>query len=334
MARQVRFLQAINEALLQEMERDPDVLVLGEDQRFALMGATAGLFDRFGPDRVLDTPISEAGFTGMAVGLAMAGKRPVVEYQITTLPYVAMDQLVNQAMKMRAMTGGQVRVPMVVRLISSGAGFGLAQQHSDHLYPMLLNAGLKVILPSTPYDMKGLLIAAIRDDDPVICFETNRIVSSRGDVPEEPYAIPLGKAEVKREGGDVTVVATGLLVGEALKAAKELATRGVEPEVVDPRTLLPLDRDAILASVAKTGRCVIADDSNRTCGFAAEVAAVVADEGFASLRAPIKRVTRADVPVPFARHLEAAVLPSAPAIVQAVEQVLERSSGRPAGLGR
>lgn len=322
MARKIRFLQAINEALLQEMERDSDVLVLGEDQRFALMGATAGLLERFGPDRVLDTPISEAGFTGMAVGLAMAGKRPVVEYQITTLPYVAMDQLVNQAMKMRAMTGGQVKVPMVVRLISSGAGFGLAQQHSDHLYPMLLNAGMKVILPSTPYDMKGLLISAIRDDDPVISFETNRIIASRGDVPEETYAIPLGKAEVKRPGRDVTVVATGMLVPEALKAAEVLAGQGIELEVVDPRTLLPLDRETILASVARTGRCIVADDSNRTCGFAAEVVSVVADEGFESLKAPVKRVTRADVPVPFAKHLEAMVLPTAAGIVETVEALL------------
>lgn len=322
MARKIRFLQAINEALLQEMERDSDVLVLGEDQRFALMGATAGLLERFGPDRVLDTPISEAGFTGMAVGLAMAGKRPVVEYQITTLPYVAMDQLVNQAMKMRAMTGGQVKVPMVVRLISSGAGFGLAQQHSDHLYPMLLNAGMKVILPSTPYDMKGLLISAIRDDDPVISFETNRIIASRGDVPEETYAIPLGKAEVKRPGRDVTVVATGMLVPEALKAAEVLAGQGIELEVVDPRTLLPLDRETILASVARTGRCIVADDSNRTCGFAAEVVSVVADEGFESLKAPVKRVTRADVPVPFAKHLEAMVLPTAAGIVKTVEALL------------
>lgn len=330
MARQLRFLQAINEALTQEMERDPNILVLGEDQRTAMMGATAGLLDRFGPDRVVDTPISEAGFTGMAVGLAMAGKRPIVEYEITVLPYVAMDQLVNQAMKMRAMTGGQVKVPMVVRLISSGAGFGLAQQHSDHLYPMLLNAGLKVILPSTPYDMKGLLIAAIRDDDPVICFETNRIIATRGEVPEEPYTVPLGKADVKREGRDVTVVATGLLVNESLKAAEQLATQGIDVEVVDPRTLLPLDHETILASVAKTGRCVIADDSNRTCGFAAEVAAVVADAGFASLRAPIKRVTRADVPVPFARHLEAAVLPTAPAVLQAIQAVLQDSVSRTA----
>jgi pyruvate dehydrogenase E1 component beta subunit len=308
--REIRYLEALSEALREEMRRDPRVIVVGEDVRHSLRGVTRGVLDEFGPNRIFDTPISEAGFTGLATGAAMAGMRPVVEYQINALIFVAFDQLVDQAQKLRYMMGGQGKIPVTYLVPSSGARRGLAGQHSDHPYPLLLHMGMKAVMPSTPRDAKGLMKAAIREDDPVIVFAPAALLAVKGPVPEEEYLIPLGEARVAREGNDLTVIAVGPLVPEALKGAEALATEGISAEVVDPRSLLPLDRETILASVRKTGRVVIFDDSNRTCGYAAELAAIIAEEAWESLRGPIRRLTRADVPVPFSPPLEAYVLPS------------------------
>jgi pyruvate dehydrogenase E1 component beta subunit len=307
--RELRYIEAFNEAIHAEMAQDPRVVVLGEDVRLAIRGFMKGILERFGPDRIFDTPISEAGFTGLATGAAMAGMRPVIEYQIPSLVYVAFDQLVNQAQKLRYMMGGQGTIP-VTYIVPAGARRGLAGQHSDHPYPLLIQMGMKVVMPSTPHDAKGLLTAAMREDDPVAVFAPVSLLGVKGPVPEEDYVIPLGQAEVKREGTDVTVIAVGSLVPEALACAETLAGEGVSMEVVDPRSLLPLDRDTILGSVRKTGRVIIFDDSNRSCGFAAELSAVIAEEAWDALRGPIRRLTRADVPVPFSTPIETYVLPS------------------------
>ncbi|MBI4240163.1 MAG: alpha-ketoacid dehydrogenase subunit beta [Candidatus Rokubacteria bacterium] len=323
--REIRYLEALSEALREEMRRDPKVIVVGEDVRHSLRGVTKGLLDEFGPDRIYDTPISEAGFTGLATGAAMAGMRPVVEYQINALIFVAFDQLVDQAQKLRYMMGGQGRIPVTYLVPASGARRGLAGQHSDHPYPLLIHMGMKVVVPSTPRDAKGLFKAAIREDDPVVVFAPAALLPVKGPVPEEEYTIPLGQGEVKREGSDLTIVAVGPLVPEALKCAELLAAEGISAEVVDPRSLLPLDRDTILASVRKTGRVLLFDDSNRSCGYAAELAAVIAEEAWASLQAPIRRLTRADVPVPFSPPLEAYVLPSRDRLLAECRQLLAAS---------
>jgi acetoin:2,6-dichlorophenolindophenol oxidoreductase subunit beta len=324
----IRFAQALHDAIVEEMRRDPTVIVLGEDVRCGLMGVTGGLLEEFGPQRVFDTPLSEAGFTGLAIGAAIRGLRPIVEYQISSLPYVAMDQLVDQAAKLRYMTGGQIRIPMVVRVAMSGAAGSLAAQHSDHNYPMLAHMGLKVAMPANPADAKGLLKAAIRDDDPVIVYEDAKCLSMRGEVPDGEHAVPLGAAAVGREGTDVTVVAVGHLVEESLKAAARLDKEGISIEVVDPRTILPLDIGTILRSVAKTSRLVIADDSNSFCGFAAEVAAQIAHLGFDHLKTPIIRCVRPTLPVPFSPRLEQRVLPAEGQIVQAVRVAIRARTQR------
>ncbi|MBI3015177.1 MAG: alpha-ketoacid dehydrogenase subunit beta [Candidatus Tectomicrobia bacterium] len=308
--REIRYLEALSEALREEMRRDPRVVVIGEDIRHSLRGMTKGILQEFGPNRIFDTPISEAGFTGLATGAAMAGMRPVVEFQINALLFLAFDQLVDQALKLRYMMGGQGKVPVTYILPASGARPGLAGQHADHPYPLLLHMGMKAAMPSTPRDAKGLFTAALRDDDPVMIFAPAALGGTRGPVPEGDFVIQLGQAEVKRKGNDMTIVAVGPLVPAALKVAEELAGDGISAEVVDPRSLLPIDHETIVGSVRKTGRVVIFDDSNRTCGFAAELAAIIADEAFESLRAPVKRVTRADVPVPFSPPLENYVLPT------------------------
>lgn len=307
--RQLRYLEAFTEALHEEMARDERVLVLGEDVRVGMRGFTKGVLEKFGPRRIYDTPISEAGFTGLATGAALAGLRPVIEYQINTLIFVAFDQLVNQAQKLRYMMGGQGTIP-VTYIVPSGARRGLAGQHSDHPYPLLIHMGMKVVIPSTPYDAKGLVKAAIREDDPVVVFAPVSLFAHKGPVPEEEYVIPLGQADVKREGRDITVIAVGPLVPEALACAETLAAEGVSIEVVDPRSLLPLDRETILRSVRKTGRALIFDDSNRTCGFAAELSALLVEAAWDALLAPVRRITRADVPVPFSTPIESYVLPT------------------------
>jgi pyruvate/2-oxoglutarate/acetoin dehydrogenase E1 component len=324
--REIRYLEALTEGLREEMRRDGRVLVLGEDVRHSLRGVTKGFLEEFGPDRVWDTPISEAGFTGLATGLALAGMRPVVEYQINALIFVAFDQLVDQAQKLRYMMGGQGTIPVTYLVPASGARRGLAGQHSDHPYPLLLHMGMKAAMPSTPRDAKGLLKSAIREDDPVVVFAPAALLAMKGPVPEEEYTIPLGQAEVKRPGEDLTIVALGPLVPEALKAAEQLAAEGISAEVVDPRSLLPLDRETLLASVRKTGRVILFDDSNRTCGFAAELSAVLAEEAWEALRAPVRRLTRADVPVPFSPPLEGYVLPSQERLLEEARALMVRLS--------
>ncbi len=321
----LRYLQALAKALRDEMARDPAVFVLGEDIRKSLRGVTKGLVEEFGPQRVLDTPISEQAFTGFATGAALAGRRPVVEYQIPSLLYIAFEQIVNQAQKLRLMTGGQAKVPVTYVIPGSGARLGLAGQHSDHPYSLLVHAGVKTVVPATPDDAYGLFVAAIRDDDPVAIFAPAAALSVRGDVPEDPDEVELGRARIHREGTDVTVVAVGHLVHEALALADEMADE-VSIEVFDPRTLLPFDWDLLAQSLHRTGRLVVYDDSNRSCGFAAEILATAAEE--MNLVVPPKRVTRADVVVPFAVELELAVLPSGDRLAPAVRAVVQEDVRR------
>jgi pyruvate dehydrogenase E1 component beta subunit len=308
--RELRYLEAMREGLFEEMRRDPSVVVFGEDVRHSVRGLTKGIVAEFGPSRIHDTPISEAGFTGLATGMGLAGMRPVVEYQINALLFVAFDQLVDQAQKLPYMMGGQGTIPVTYVVIASGARPGLAGQHADHVYPLVLHMGMKTVMPATAADAKGLMKAAVREDDPVMIFAPAALLATKGPVPEGDVVTPLGRARTAREGSDLTIVAVGPLVPDALAAAETLAADGISVEVIDPRSLLPLDRDGLLDSVRKTGHVVIYDDSNRTCGFAAELAALFAEQAWESLRAPIRRITRADVPVPFSRPLERYVLPS------------------------
>ncbi len=333
-------VQALRMALIEEMERDPSVVLLGED--IAVFGGayrvTEGLLARFGESRVRDTPISEVAIVGAAVGAAMTGLRPVAEIQFNDFIACAMDQVVNQAAKIRFMMGGQVSVPLVIR--APVGATGRAAQHSQSLEAWFMHApGLKVVFPSTPYDAKGLLKSAIRDDNPVMFFEHKLLYggSSPGGkaktavdglgpafrpAPATEYLVPLGVAEVKRPGRDVTVVATGLMVHKALAAASALAGEGIEVEVIDPRTLAPLDRETVLASVRKTGRLVVASEDVLTCGVASEIAATVAEHALWSLDAPIVRVSVPDTPIPFAPSNEAAVIPQVATIVEAIRKVL------------
>jgi pyruvate dehydrogenase E1 component beta subunit len=317
------YLQAIYEAQHEEMQRDPSVFVMGEDVSLGLFGTTKGFVEEFGRERVRDTPISESGFTGAAAGAAMVGMRPIVDYSIASFMYVAMDQLISIVAKSTYLYGDQAKVPVVYR---SGLFYGgnNAAQHSDRPYPMFMNMpGLKIIAPSTPHDIKGLLKTAIRDDDPVLCFEDGTLWFTSGPIPDEEYLIPLGKADIKRPGENVTVVAIAGCVLQALAAAEELAGEGISVEVIDPRSLAPLDKRTILQSVEKTGRLVVADPAHRTCSAASEIAAIVSEEGFWSLQAPIQRVTTADVHIPFSPALEPQVYPSKEKIIAAVKKTLE-----------
>ena len=320
----VRYLQALSKALRDEMERDPKVFVVGEDVRESLRGVTKGLAADF-DDRVLDMPISEQMFTGFATGAALAGHRAVVEFQIPALLYIAFEQIVNQAQKLRLMTGGQASVPVVYVVPGSGARLGLAAQHSDHPYSLFVHAGVKTVLPATASDAYGLLVSSIRDDDPVIFFAPAAMLPRRDELPDEPHSIPLGSARIHREGSDVTVVAVGHLVHDALAVADELADE-VSIEVLDPRTLYPFDWDLLAESVGRTGRLVVFDDANRSCGFAAEIVATAAEE--MALRAPPRRVTRADVPISYAVELELAALPSRERLATVVRDVVSDAAGR------
>jgi pyruvate/2-oxoglutarate/acetoin dehydrogenase E1 component len=321
--RQLTYLQALREALMQEMRADPRVVVLGEDVRQSLRGITKGCLEEFGPDRIWDTPISEAGFVGMGTGAAMAGLRPVIEFQIPTLIYVAMDQLANQAQKLRYMMGGQGTIPVTYIVPGSGARPGLAGQHSDHLYPLLMQCGLKVLMPATPYDAKALFTAAMREDDPVVLFAPSAVMGQRGIVPEEEIYIPLGRGEIRQTGTDVTVLTSGPLLAETLKVAARLEKEGISIEVMDARSLLPFDHALLESSVTKTGRLIIFDDANRTCGFAAEIAAYAAERLFQSLKAPVIRITRADLPVPFSTALDKQVLPNSEQLERAIQHVIQ-----------
>jgi len=316
------FAQAINSALRLEMERDPDVYIAGEDVSVGIFRVTAGLLEQFGERRVRDTPISESAIVGNAVGAAACGLRPVVELMFVDFIGVALDQLFNQAAKMKYMFGGKARLPLVLRA-SFGAGLGAAAQHSQSLEAWFMHVpGLKVVMPSTPYDAKGLLISAIRDDNPVVFLEHKGLYFIPGEAPEEAYTIPIGLADIKREGRDVTLVATGRMVGLALSAAEKMAERGVSVEVVDPRTLSPLDEDTILESVKKTNRLVIVHEEVKFAGSGAEIAAMAAEKAFDHLDAPIVRVGAPFTPIPFSPALEKEFIPTEDKIIDAVNRVL------------
>jgi acetoin:2,6-dichlorophenolindophenol oxidoreductase subunit beta len=321
MTREIPFGQAVNEALREELARDERVLVLGIDVRVSPFGTTAGLAQQY-DDRVLNTPISEAAIVGTALGMAMTGLRPVAEIMFADFMYLAMDELANQVSSWRYMTGGQVDVPLTVRTVS-GAGWCMGYNHSQSTEASFVQVpGLKIALPSNPYDAKGLLKTAIRDDDPVLFFEQKMLLGMTGEVPEEDYTVPFGKARVARAGKDVTVVAFSHMVNKALAAAERLAGEGIELEVIDPRTLSPFDLGAVLRSVAKTSRLVIAEEGRTQGGAGAEIAAQVIEQGFELLDAPIARVGAPHVPIPCSPVLEQAYVPAEPHIIEAVRKVL------------
>ena len=314
--------QALNEAMRDEMRRDERVFIMGEDIQSGVYGASAGLAAEFGTDRVRDCPLSENAFMGAAVGAAAVGMRPIVESAFCFM-WVAMDSLISQAAKMRYMFGGQVNLPIVYRA-SLYYGGSMAAHHSDRSYPIFMHIpGFKVVFPSNAYDGKGLMKTAIQEDDPVLFCEDRTILGSRSYVPEEEYTIPLGQADIKREGSDVTIVAIGGMVPLALEAAEKLAQDGISAEVLDPRSLVPLDKKAILDSVAKTGRLVTVDMAHKTCSAASEIAALVAMEGFWSLQAPIQRLGTANVHIPFSPALEPLCYPTADTIATAAKVTLE-----------
>ncbi|MEN8758963.1 MAG: alpha-ketoacid dehydrogenase subunit beta [Desulfobacterales bacterium] len=319
------FAQALNDAHKVEMERDPKIYVAGEDVGVygGIFGVTAGLLDQFGDKRVKDTPITESAIVGTAVGAATVGLRPVIELMFVDFIGVALDQLYNQAAKMKYMFGGKARIPMVMRA-SCGAGIGAAAQHSQCLEALFMHLpGLKVVMPSTPYDAKGLLIEAIRDDNPVVFLEHKLLYALEGEVPDGAYTIPFGQVDIKREGKDVTVVATAKMVHTALSAAEKLAADGISVEVVDPRTLCPLDEEGIIESVKKTHRLVIVHEEVKFAGSGAEISAMVAEKAFDYLDAPILRVAAPFCPVPFSAPLEQAFIPSEEKIIEAVRKVRE-----------
>jgi pyruvate dehydrogenase E1 component beta subunit len=316
-------IQAVNDALRVEMRKDPDVVVLGEDVgKFGgVFRATHGLHDEFGPDRVIDTPLAEGGIVGTAVGMALYGLKPVPEIQFADFIFPAFDQLVNEAAKYRYRSGGQYECPLVVRT-PYGGGIRGGHYHSQSPEAYFVHtAGLKVVVPSNPHDAKGLLIAAIRDRDPVIFFEPKRVYrAAKGEVPAGDYEVPIGKAAVTREGGQVTVVAWGAMWHEADRAAREAEAEGLDCEVIDLRSLQPLDLDTIVASVEKTGRAVIVHEAPRTCGFGAELSALIQERCFLSLEAPVTRVTGFDTPFPYTLEME--YLPRAPRILKAIREVV------------
>ncbi|MFO1466086.1 MAG: transketolase C-terminal domain-containing protein [Steroidobacteraceae bacterium] len=323
---ELSYLSAILEAEKEEMERDPRVILIGED--IALYSAS-GVLGKLDPKRTWNAPISELGFSGMAIGAAITGLRPIVDLTIASFVYLAADQIINQAAKLRFVTGGQVRVPVVFRMSMWHNGANAAQ-HSDRPYPMFMNVpGLKVIAPATASDMKGMLKSAIRDDDPVIVFEDNDLWGRKEAVPTDPdFLVPLGKAAVRREGTDVSIVSVAGCLPHALFAAEMLAKEGVSAEVIDVRSLVPLDAATILGSVAKTGRLVVVDYAHRTAGAAAEIAAIVAEEGFTDLRAPIQRVTTPDVQVPFSPKLESRLYPDKDKIAAAARSTIRFADER------
>jgi pyruvate/2-oxoglutarate/acetoin dehydrogenase E1 component len=323
--REITFGQAIVEAIAEEMRRDERVFIMGEDVgRFGMIYiADTRVWDEFGEQRVLDTPISENAIVGYALGAALTGMRPIAEIMFCDLLVLAMDQIVNQAAKIRYMFGGETKVPLVVRSTLGGLR-SVAAQHSQHLEAWFLHTpGLQVVIPSTPYKAKGLLKTAIRDDNPTLVLEHQQLIRTKGMVPDEEYLIPFGQAEVLREGKEATVVATSLMVQRVLNAADALAEKGVEIEVIDPQTLNPLDKKTILASVEKTGRLAVVHQACKTGGFGAEIAAVMADEGFDYLISPVRRIAAADVPVPYNPKLEDFVVPNEQRIVEDVLRLVE-----------
>jgi pyruvate dehydrogenase E1 component beta subunit len=318
------YLKALNRALGDELAADERVFVLGEDVRVAASNLTAGLLKRFGSDRVIDTPLSEQGFTGFATGAALAGMRPVIEFQIPALLFLSFEQIVNHAHKFSLMTGGQCRVPVTYVVTGSGSRTGWAGQHSDNPYSLFAHVGVKTVVPATPTDAYGLLATAIRDDDPVVVFAPAGALGVRDDVDFATLApVPLGTGRVHRVGTDITVVAVGHLVHDALTVAENLAEQGVSVEVFDPRSLHPFDWDGLFASVRKTGRLVVIDDSNRSCGIAAEIIASVAEQ--VPLLAPPARITRPDGAVlPFSLELDRAIQPNTEQLTAAINQTLKK----------
>jgi len=325
MTKELTYAEALNEALREEMKRDERVFLIGEDIGINWEGAfkvTKGLAKEFGLERVRDTPISEACIIGAAVGAAMTGLKPVAEIMFGDLLALAMDQIANQAAKIHYMFGGQLKVPVVIRS-PFGAGRSIAAHHSQSLEAWFMHTpGLKVAVPSTAYDAKGLLKTAIRGDDPVMFFEHKLCYTTKSLIPEEEYLIPFGNADIKREGSDITVFATFWMVHQALKAAETLAKKGVEVEIIDPRTLVPLDKQSILRSVKKTGRILIVEEDCKTCGIGAEIAAIVAEEAFDYLESPIKRLAEPDTPIPFSPVLENYVIPNEKTIVKSIEELI------------
>jgi pyruvate dehydrogenase E1 component beta subunit len=344
MSRKISYKDAINEAISQEMARDSSVIVMGEDNVGGhgspgvldawggVLGVTKGLYGKFG-DRVMDTPISESAFIGAAIGAATQGMRPVAELMFVDFLGVCFDQILNQAAKFRYMFGGKAKTPVVIRTCY-GAGVRAAAQHSQCLYPLFTHVpGIKCVLPSTPYDAKGLLIQSIRDDDPVIFFEHKALYGMKGEVPEESYVIPFGKANILREGKDLTIVAIGRMVHMSVQAANALAKDGIGCEVIDPRTTSPLDTDAILTSVRKTGRLVVVDEASPRCNMATDISALAAQEVFDALKAPIAMVVPPHTPVPFNDALEDLYIPSAAKVEAAARLVLGHKAAKHAVAG-
>lgn len=322
---EITFTQAINDALGEEMRKNPDIIIMGEDVGIAggVRGVTKGLYEEFGEERVRDTPISEATIAGVGVGCAITGLRPVVEIMYSDFLGICMDEVMNKMAKWRYMHGGVMKVPMVLRT-SCGGGFGGAAEHSQCLEALFMHIpGLRVVFPSTPYDAKGLLKTLLREDNPSLFFEHRLLYRTKGNVPSEEYYLPLGKADIKKEGKDVTVVAIAMQVFNALAAAKKMEEEGIGVEVIDPRTVAPLDKETILRSVEKTGRLVIVEEGVKTGGVGAEIAATVAEEGLYLLRAPVRRVAALDLPLPYSPPMEKYVLPNADKVIEAIKTVMQ-----------
>jgi acetoin:2,6-dichlorophenolindophenol oxidoreductase subunit beta len=318
--------EAVREALAQEMRRDPSVFVIGEDVAEAgtPFKVLKGLVEEFGSERVMDTPISEPGFTGIALGAAMTGMRPVVDIMFGDFLFLALDQIGNQAAKVHYMSGGKLKAPIVIRT-TLGATRRSAAQHSQSLHALVSHIpGLKVALPSTPYDAKGLMKTAIRDDNPVVIFEDKMMYTVKGSVPEDDYTIPFGQADIKRAGEDITLVATSSMVYVALAAADALAREGISAEVIDPRTTVPLDADTIVGSVSRTGRAIVIDEGHQSYGVSAEIAAVIADRAFYNLDAPVKRMGALDVPIPFSPALEDLTVPTPEKVADLARNLLRK----------
>jgi acetoin:2,6-dichlorophenolindophenol oxidoreductase subunit beta len=319
-----RYMQAINDALMEEMERDPKVILFGEDVEISMFGDTTGVLARFGPERIRNSPICEATLTGMAVGAAASGYRIVLHMMFANFIYTGFDAIANQMAKLRLMTGGQISLPITV-IAGYGGGSSNAAQHSDTPYPVLMHVGgVNVAVPATPADAKGLLKTAIRSNNTTFFLEATGRGGEMGEVPDGDYTIPFGKASIAREGIDVTLVTIGTMLKPTLSAAVKLAELGIDAEIVDPRTLVPLDEEAILRSVAKTGKVVVIDEARDRCSAASQIAAVIADRGFHHLKAPVKRVTLPNVAMPYAPNAERAVLPGEAQIIAAARSVMGR----------
>ena len=323
--KKISYREAVSEAITEEMRRDDSVIMLGEDigTYGGGFGVTKGLIEEFGSERILETPISETAFTGAAIGAAITGMRPIVEYMFSDFAGVCFDQIMNEAAKIHYVYNGHLKVPMVIRS-AAGAGTGAAAQHSQSLENIMCHIpGLKVVAPSTPYDAKGLLKTAIRDNNPVIFQEEKLLYDTEGEVPEEEYLIPLGKADVKKEGKDITLICYGRMVGMCLEAAKGLAKKGIDAEILDLRSLSPLDTESVIASVLKTGRALIVHEAVKFAGFGAEILSTIMEsEAFYKLKAPVKRLGAAFCPIPSAPKLEAAILPSADLIEMTAAEII------------